>query len=54
MKIFRKSDSSAINPKQCNFVLSQFKFVLSHFGGKKPSRKRPIKLGKLREHFVKI
>ena len=38
MKIFRKSDwmravqlisNSAINPKQCNFVLSQCKFVLS-------------------------
>ena len=50
-------ESSVINPKQCHFVLSQRKFVLLHFGGKKPSPEKQIwrsMLGKLRKHFVQI
>ena len=42
---------------QYKFQLSQCKFVLTHFGGKKPSREKQIwrpRLGKLREHFLKI
>ena len=32
---FSLAESSAINSKQCNFLLSHCKFVLSHFGGGK-------------------